>query len=190
MTPTQTLPPVGQNMRVTGEIAATVDGETRTWHMVLSPGIGGVLVNSATWSDQFDGAGYLVADLSGHIFDEGFEQPISSLYLEFPFTRGVDSLRVRIPGQAADRPSASVLLEWPSARYRMTKGTILVRRTEISGEFASLGGTVTGVLVPVSEVGADGEGAAHSALRMQGAFDILRATAKSALPGGRPPEGG
>lgn len=54
---TPTLAALAEDVHVTGTVAANLAGEPHEWHTVLSPGIGGALINSATWSDELDADG-------------------------------------------------------------------------------------------------------------------------------------
>ncbi|MDX1600544.1 MAG: hypothetical protein R3191_03410, partial [Anaerolineales bacterium] len=73
---TSTLEPLGESMYITGSITVDIDGESRTWHTVLSPGIGGALVNSAAWADEVDAVGFYEADLQALAFqNQSYQQP-------------------------------------------------------------------------------------------------------------------
>ncbi|MDX1601305.1 MAG: hypothetical protein R3191_07325, partial [Anaerolineales bacterium] len=188
--PTRTLEPLGESMRITGSITADIDGESRTWYTVLSPGIGGALVNSAAWADEVDAVGFYEADLQALAFqNQSYQQPTSTLRLQFPFTRDMEpGTIIRVPGPGGDRASAELELEGPGWSYEMVEGRIELERVTVRAEQAAFSGAFAGTLELVGV--ADGEPPWTESVEVQvGRVQIIRATAKSALPGGRPPEG-
>lgn len=186
--PAGTLVPLGESMRITGTITAGLEGEQRSWHTVLSPGIGGALVNSATWSDEPDEAGFFEADLTGQQFAGGYQQPVSTLRLQFPFTPELRDAIIMVPGPGGERARAEVRLAGAGWSYQMSEGQIELQRVRVDGERASFEGQFSGRLELAEE--AQGEPPWPAVVELEvGRFQILRATAKSALPGGRPPQG-
>lgn len=186
---TSTLEPLGESMRITGSITADIDGGSRTWHTVLSPGIGGALVNSASWSDEVDATGFYEADLRALGFrNQSYQQPTSTLRLQFPFTPDMEpGTLIRVPGPSGERARAELRLEGPGWSYEMVQGHIELERVTVRAEQAAFSGVFTGRMELVGVM--DGEPPWPERVEVDaGRFQIVRATPKSALPGGRPPQ--
>jgi len=180
-TPTpKVIGPLPAGFEQTGKVEAIIDGEPYTWYTFRPPAAAGSTTNSAGWSlrggplGTYKGVVALAAAFEGDTPD-----PISGIYLEFPFQDEGAPFQLDVPANPLE-PAVEVRVNLGTIDYQMVEGVLTLKQVEADETKRTFSGTFEGTLAPSDSQGDPGE--STSVALVSGQFSLEQVESADELP--------